>query len=282
MAISTIADLNSLYNLIYEDALFVARETNLMVGLVRNFSATGYMARKIGIRPTMTAQTKPEGVDYQVGELWDKQLKATLTPTVKMAQTILTDEQIDTDPDNARTDASQELGGAIATKIDVDLVTLFASFSTEKAAAAASLSIAKCAAGLSVLRNNKAPNPLYFVLHPYGWHDVWVELGQPASQKAFLGDLANEALRSFFVGSWLAATWFISANISVDSEDDAVSGCFNPQSLGFDTRQDPVLEPERDASRKVIELNMSAGYAVGVIRTEYGVKLTHDATEPSG
>ena len=170
MAITTTTDLNSLYNLIYEDALFVARETNLMVGLVRNFSASGYMARKISTRPTLTAQDKPEGVDYQNGEIFGRTLKATLAPKTVMAQTILTDEDVETDPDNARTDASQELGGAVATKIDVDLVTLFASFTTDKAAANAALSIAKCAAAISVLRTNKAPNPLYFVLHPYGWH----------------------------------------------------------------------------------------------------------------
>jgi hypothetical protein len=252
-----------------------------MTNLVRNFSATGYMARKIGIRPQLVAQSKPEGVDFQNPQTVGKSLKATLTPGVVMAQTLLTDENVQTDPDNARTDASQELGAAIATKIDVDLVTLFISLTTEKAAAGAALTIAKCAAGVSVLRNKHAPNPLYFVLHPYGWHDVWVELGQPVATMAFLGDLANEALRSFFVGSWLSASWFTSANISVDGDDDAVSAAFNSQALGFDTREAPTMEPERDASRKATELNMSAGYATGIIRQEYAVKLTHDATEPA-
>lgn len=280
MAITIVADLNGLYNLIYEDALFVAREANLMVGLVRNFSATGYMARKIGIRPQITAQDKPEGVDFQNPTKFGKDLKASLTPKVIMSQALLTDEDVQTDPDDARTDAAQELGGSIATKIDEDLVDLFGVLTKDKGAAGAALSIAKCAAGVSVLRQAKAPNPLYFVLHPYGWHDVWTELGQPASQKAFLGDLANEALRSFFVGSWLAATWFTSANIDIDANDDAVSGLFNPQSLGFDTRENPTMEPDRDPSRKATELNMSAGYAVGVIRDEYAVKMTHDATEP--
>lgn len=280
-AITTTSDLNSLFNQIHEDALFVARETTIMVGLVRNFSATGYMARKLGIRPQLSAQSKPEGVDYQAGEQFGKSLKATLTPGVIMAQTLLTDEDIQTDPDNARTDASQELGAAVSEKIDVDLLGAFSSFS-DKGSAAASLSIAKCAAAISVLRNNKTPNPLYFVLQPYGWFDIWTELGQPASNKAFLGDLANEALRSFFVGSWLSANWFTSANISIDSSDDAISGVFNPQSIGFDTRESPVLEPERDASAKVWELNMSAGYATGAIRTEFGRALTHDATEPTG
>jgi hypothetical protein len=163
----------------------------------------------------------------------------------------------------------------------VDILADFASFTTDKGAAGASLSLAKCAASLAVLRKNLAPNPLYFVLHPYGWYDVWTELGQPAAQKALLGDVANRALMDFYVGSWLAATWFTSANITVDGSDDAVSAVFNPQALGFDSREAPTMEPERDASRKATELNMSASYATGVIRTEFGIKLTHDATEPT-
>ena len=282
MAITKVEDLNSLYNLIYEDALFVARESNLMVGLVRNFAATGYMARKIGIRPTISAQTKAEGVDFQDPTTFDKTLKATLTPAVVMAQAILTDEARDTDPDNARQDAAQELGAAVATKIDTDLVGLFTSITETKGTANYALSIAKCSAAVSVLRNNKAPNPLYFVMHPFGWQDIWTELGQPTGTYAFLGDTANQALKDYYVGNWLNATWFLNANIAVDTSDDAYSAVFNPQALGFDSRQEPTLEPERDASRKATELNMSAGYAVGILRQEFAVALIHDATEPTG
>ncbi len=282
MAITTVSDLNSLYNSIYDDALFVAREANIMTGLVRNFSATGYMARKISTRPQITAQVKAEGVDFQNPTTFGRTLKATLTPQVVMAQAILTDEDVQTDPDNARQDAAQELGMAIATKIDVDLVTLFQSFTETKSAGSSALTISEVAAAISVLRYNITPNPLYVVLHPYGWYDVWVELGQPASQKAFLGDVANEALNSFFVGSWLSATWFVSANIPTYSTADAYSAVFNPQALGFDSRESPTMEPERDASRKATELNMSAGYATGIIRQEFGAALIHDITEPTG
>lgn len=282
MAITKIEDLNSLYNYIFEDALFVARETNLMTNLVRNFSADGFMARKVGIRPEISAEAKAEGVDFQNPTTFGQTLEATLTPSMVMAQVLLTDEAVDTDPSNARQDAAQELGSAIATKIDKDLLALFSSFSTGKGTAANSLSIAKCAAAMSVLRNAKAGNPLYFVLHPYGWADIWTELGQPAATYSFLGDTANQALRDYYVGNWVNATWFISANITADANDDAYSAVFNPNALGFDSRQAPTLEPERDASRKATELNMSAGYAVGVVRSTFGVYLLHDVTEPTG
>jgi len=282
MAITKVSDLSSLFNLIYERAIFVARETNVMVNLVRNFSATGWMARKITKRPQIDAQDKAEGVDFANPTTFGKSNPATLTPGMKMAQTILTDEDVDTDPDSAVDDAAQELGASIATKIDVDVCSDFASFTTSVGpGAGSSATLNKFAVGMSVLRNAKAPNPIYIVLHPYHWHDIWVELGQPASQKAFLGDVANEALRSFFVGDWLNAAWFVEANIAVDGNDDATSALFNQAALGFDSRKEPTLEDQRDASLLATELNMSAGYAHGVIRDEFGVKYIADAATPS-
>jgi len=281
MAISKVSDLNSLFNLIYEDALFVAREQNLMVGLVTGYSATGWMDRKIPTYPTFTAETVAEGVDYDNPQTFNKSVLATLTPSQVISQARLTDQRRQTDPDDARQDCAAELGNAIATKIDTDLVGDFASFTTGKGSAGNALTIAKCAAAISVLRNNMAMNPIYVVLHPYGWHDVWTELGQPAATYQFLGDVANEAMKSFFVGNMLAAQWFTSANISVDTDSDAVGAAFNKQALAFDSRQDPTLEPERDASFRAWELNMTAGYAHGVRRVTFGVKLTHDATEPT-
>jgi len=109
--------------------------------------------------------------------------------------------------------------------------------------------------------------------------DIWTELGQPASQKALLGEVANEALRDFYVGDWLGADWYVSANIAL-SGTDATSGVFNPQALAFDSRKPPTLEAERDASLRAWELNMSAGYAYGVRRSTYGVYYTADATAP--
>jgi hypothetical protein len=282
MAMSTQSDLNSLFSDIFEDARFVARENNIMTSLVRNFQATGWMSRKLSAYPELTAQEVAEGVDYSNPATFNKTLEATLTPAEQMVQVILTDRRIDTDPQNARQDASMEMGNAIATKVDKDLVSDFGSFTTDKGpGAGASATIAKFAAAVSVLRNALAPNPIYVVLHPYHWHAVWVELGQPATNQAFLGDVANEALRSFYVGNWINCQWFVSANIAVDASDDAVSGVFNRNALGFDLRKPFTMEPERDASLRAWELNASIGYAHGVIRDEFGVGYTADAAEPT-
>jgi hypothetical protein len=281
MAISKVSDLNSLFSDIFEDAVFIAREQNLMTSLVRNFSARGWMDRKLSDYPEIVAETVAEAEDFANPTTFDKTLRATLTPAEVMAQVVLTDRRIETDPQDARRDASSELGNAIATKIDKDILAEFTNITSGLGSAGSALSLNICAAALSQLRNANAPNPIYIVLHPYGWHDVWDELGTPAATQAFLGDKANEALRSFFVSDVLNIAWFISSNISVDASDDAIGAMFNPGALGFDSRKAPLMEPERDASLRAWELNMSAGYADGVIRTAFARKITHDATAPT-
>lgn len=173
MAVSTISDLNSLFNEIFEDSMFIVREQNIMTMLVRTFSAMGWQDRKFSIRPEVTAVTVGEGVDFSGATTWGKTLLATFTPAEIIDQVILTDRQIDTDPDSARQDAAFEMGNAITTKIDVDLCSTFDDFTTDKGAGAGSAAtISSAAAAISVLRNKKIPNPLYAVWHPYHWHNL--------------------------------------------------------------------------------------------------------------
>lgn len=282
MAITQYTSISSYVNTVYERALFVAREQNLMTNLVRNFSATGWMSRVIPTRPNITAETVADAVDYSNATTFGKSTAATLTPGEIIAQVVLTDQAYETDPDNLRNDASLELGNAVATKIDTDLVGSFSSFTKDMGnGAGATATLAKFAAAIAYLRNAKAPAPIYIVCHPYHWHDIWNNLGQPAATYANMDALTSQALRDYYVMDLISARWFVSANISVDANDDAISGVFNPQALGFDSRRAPRLEAERDASLRGWELNMTAGYAYGVIRNGYGVKFTADATEPS-
>lgn len=282
MAITKKSDLNSLFNNIYERALFVAREMNVMLQLVTIYTGTGYADRKIGQWATITAEDATEGVDYANAQTFSKSVLATLTPGEVMAQSVLTDVMSETDPDDAVRSCAEELGNAMATKIDTDIVTDMASFSTDVGPGAGqTATLAKFGVAQSVLRNSKVMNPLYAVLHPYAWHDIWVELGQPAATNAFLGDTANQALRDFYVGNFLGLRWIINANIATDSDSDAVSGVFNPGALAFDSRKAPMLEPERDASLRAWELNLVGGYAHGVRRPTFGVKYTCDVTTPS-
>jgi hypothetical protein len=285
MAVTTVSDLNSLFNTIYERALFVARELNLMAGLVENRSATGWMNRVVPIRPAITAVSVTETQDFNAPTTFGKSTKATITPGEIIAQVVLTDRDMETDPDSAQMDAERELGAAIATKIDVDLVGLFTSFTTDKGDGAnATATFAKFAAGVSVVRYNKAAQygAINAVLHPYHWHDLWLELGKPAATYTNLAGVTEQALRDYFVGQLLGGVRiFTTSNISVDANDDAISGIFGTQAIMLDTRRPMRLEYERDGSARAWEINVNAGYGYGIVRDEFGVKFTADATQPA-
>lgn len=282
MAISTVSSLNSLFSTLFQDAIFVAREQNLMAALVTNYSADTFANRQMGIYPQITAQEVTEGQDYNNPITWTKTSHMTITPKRVQTQVSMTDERIMTDPDDARRDAAMEMGGAIATKIDSDLVALFSSFTGTKGTAGSVLSVELCAAAVTALRAAYAPNPLNIVLHPYQWYSVWKQLGKPDTNASFLGDVANEALRNFYVGGFIGASWFVNGNISIDGSDDAVAGVFHQEALALDTRTAVAMEVERDASQQAWEVNMVARYGVGVRRDAFGVGVTADATAPTG
>lgn len=284
MAVTQFSSLNSLFNTIYDRALFVARETNLMSNLVDNRSAVGWMNRVVPTRPQITAVSVGETEDFNAPTTFGRTTQATLTPGEIMSQVVLTDRAVDTDPDSVVDDASMELGASIATKIDVDLLSLFSSFTTDIGDGAGnSATIANMAAGVSRLRAAFANQygPLFAVWHPYHWHDFWVELGQPAATFSNLQEYTTRALREFWISDMLAMTHYISANISVDASDDAVSGMFVRRALMLDTRRAARMETERDASARAWELNISAGYAYGVIQAGQGMAFTADASAPS-
>jgi hypothetical protein len=283
MAVTQVSDLNGLFNLIYEGALFVAREQNLMAQLVDNRSATGWMARKITIRPQVSAVSVEETEDFNSPTTFGAALKATLTPGEVIAQGVLTDRDMETDPYGAVRDLAQELGASVAAKVDTDLLGLFDSFSTDKGPGAGNAAtLATMGAAVAVLTNNKAfqYGAPVAVWHPYHWHDFWKELGQPAATYTNLQELTTEALRSYFVSDLLGIQHYRSSNIAVDSSDDAVSGIFNRQAIMLDTRRAARLEDERDASARATEWNISAGYAYGIVRQEFGVGYTADAATP--
>lgn len=284
MAITKYSDISAFVNTIFERSLFVVREMNLMSNLVSGYSAKGWMTREFSIRPTVTPVTVADGVDYNSPTTHGKSSVGTLTPAEVIAQIMLTDQDVETDPDGARNDASMELGMAVAQKIDTDLLALFTNFTTDKGPGAGnSTTLADLASAVAVLRNRKAYGTVSAVLHPYQWHDVWVEMGRPAATYANVGDtLTTKALQDYFVDRLIGLNIYISANIETDGSDDAIGGVFVPDALALDTRRPYRLEPERDASLRAWELNATVGYAVGFgKRPTFGVKFTGDVTEPT-
>jgi hypothetical protein len=280
---SRVADLNSYFANIYEDAVFVAREQNIATRLVRVFTdGNGDQTRTLTTYPTITPVSVAETDDFALPTRMDKNALATLTPGEIMAQVILTDRRIETDPQNARQDAATELGAGAATKIDSDILGNFNALTGGTVGASGTTMIwGYLYAAMSILRKNSVPRPYYCVLHPYQWHDLGKAASVAGSSVVNAPQFQDEVMRSFWVSNVGGLDGiYVSANCEV-SGTDAYGAVFNPAAIAFDIRRDLRLEPERDASKRAWELNLTALYAHGVWRPTYGVQILTDITTPT-
>lgn len=283
------ADLNPSTNIasfvqtIFEDAMLVVRENALATSLVTVFNdRSGTAARSRSDYGTATIQTIGE-TDDMASQAFTPTVGATVTPSEAGAQFFLTDLRMETDPFPVRSDAALELGMAVADKIDRDVFSNFPSLTGGTVGASGSvITWNYFNAMLARLTAQKAPRPYMFVCHPYQWH--W--LAKAASVASAVRTNAPEYLmeqvaRNYFVANYAGVDIFVSSNVPT-SGSDAYAAMFSRMALVYDNRRSPRLEPERDASRRGWELNMTTVYAHGVWKATYGIQGIFDASAPTG
>lgn len=264
---------------IYEDAMFVARENELMSNLVTTYSGSGLAPRSSSEYGTTTINAVNDDDDL-TSQAFTPAVLATLTPAEVGAQYLITDTRVESDPFGVRQAAAQELGFAMANKIETDLLGNFGSLTGGTAGAAGStMTWGIFFAAVAQLRAQNAPGPYHAVLHPYQWHDL-------ASSAAISGmqntpDFGDAVMRDRVVARAYDVNIFISSNLTIDGSDDVTAAVFSPMALALDVRRAPRIEAERDASRRAEELNLSAIYAHGIWRPDFGVQIISDATTPT-
>lgn len=282
MPISTIGSLNGNYiDQLYADAVFVARAENVMHGLVTVYGdQAGDQPRTLPEYPRVAAQEVAETDDFTADTELTKTALATLTPLEAMAQVVLTDRRIETDASNARSDASIELGEAIADKMESDLIAAFADLTgPEIGDGTAAITWGAVFAARARLAGAKVNGPYALVLHPYQWHPLAEAASVAGAQTNASAGLLDEVNRAYFVASVAGVDVFVSANVPIAS-DAAVAAMFARDAIALDIRRAPRLEPERDASARTWELNMSVKYAAGAWRKAHGLQLNYTAALP--
>ena len=283
MALNTAANISSFVNDVFEDALFVARDNELMTSLITVFNdRTGSASRKNQEYGTATMNTVGESDDLASQTLTPTAL-STLTPIEVGAQFFVTDYREESDLFVARLDAAIELGRSMAQRIETHILGNFSSLTGGTVGTAGnSMTWGLFYAALTNLKIQNAPAPYYCVLTPAQWHDLGTAV-LPAGgvSQTNAPALQNEAALKFWVGRVGGVEIFVTNNISIDASDDATGAMFSRPSLALDIRRAPRLEPERDASRRGLELNISAVYAHGVWRPDFGVQIVSDSATPT-
>ena len=275
---TTSSTLSELYTEIIQEAIFTFQETSVMKPLVTTYSITGSGKQiAVPVYPAISASAVNEGTDLSNTAI--DPTEATILASEVGVMTTLTDLARDSASRNVASDIGKLFGEAIAKKVDTDLVALFASFSTDVGQASTELTAESLFKAQATLRSLNVPAPYYGVFHPkavFNLKKTLTKAGFSTASNA-ISEIGNEALRNGFVGRVAGIDIFENANISIDAYADSIGGVFHPVSLGLAMKADFKVETQRDASLRGTEIVATVTYGKGVVKSDYGVKLTSDS-----
>ena len=277
------SDISSIAQSVQEDAIFVVRETGKMQGLVTVFAdMTGLNTRKGYQFNQGTAQVVGEDDDL-TSRAFTPAIDQTLTPAEIGLQFFIGDSRAESEaPESILRDASLELGLAAGDKINTDLIGDMASLTGGTVGASGTaITWGYVSAAIGQARNANKSNaiPLACVVHGYQWSVLAKAASIAGTSLAQAPGVTEQMTRSGFVGEFMGVPLYqVFGGIS---GTDFTGAVFPRVSLAIDWRRAIRVRPERDESRRGVELNMSAVYAHGVWRPTRGIQMLFDATAPS-
>ncbi|MEK6792050.1 MAG: phage major capsid protein [Deltaproteobacteria bacterium] len=172
---------------------------------------------------------------------------------------------------------AEELGKALANKIDTDLLNAVSSFTNSVGTSGANLTEANFLSAIYTLELGNAKGPFVVVLHPYQVNNlrsaiaattgaVWGGASAPASDIGALGSLYGVDI--------VQSTNCASVNVNVDRQ--GVMMPFGNQSgLAYVLKVGAKTELQRDASLRATEIVVTAVYGHGCVNSAAngGVKI---------
>ena len=275
---STSSTLSELYTEIVAEAQFVASEKSIMRNLVKNYAIVGGgKAVEVPVYAQVSASAVGEATD--LSNVAINPSSVTITASEVGVMTTLTDLARNSAPRNVAGDIGRLFGEALARKQDADLTNLFNGFSTELGDGTTAISTAVIFNALSTLRANALDADMCsVVLHPKIAYDLKANMTNTFAN-ANANDLANEALRSGFVGKLAGMNVFETSNIAnTGTAGDYKGGAFHRDALAIAMMQDVKVETQRDASLRADEIVATSVYGVGEIHDSYGVELHYDSS----
>ena len=276
---TTLSTLDDLIVPMIAEALFVASEASIMRNLVRNYTMPKNSGKviQVPIYPVVAAAAVAEATDLANTAISTS--KADLTVSEVGVMTTVTDMAVNTAESDVIKDLGKLFGEGIARKMDADLMALFDGFSGAVGAADAAITVAKIFEAVSKLKQAGVPsNDMSCVLHPAVAYDLKANMTNTFANPNPT-DLANEALRTGFVGQLAGVNVYESSNMAnTGTGGDFKGGLFHKDALGLAMLQDIKIETQRDASIRGTEIVATAVYGVGELHDSYGIEVLADSS----
>lgn len=279
---STSVTLNDLLPQIVAEAMFVASERSIMRGLVKNYALGAGQGKTVTvpIYPLQTAAALTEG--NEIDNTAVSTSSVTLTVTTAAIRTLVTDLAVASASSNVVADLGRLFGEAIARKIDLDLTAQFSAF-TQFGDGTAAIAPSDIFKAVAKLKAAAVPTEgMVCVLHPEVAFDLKAALTQAGSTPFGGGaysDIANEALRTGFVGTLAGIPVFETSNmVNTGNAGDFRGAVFQRDALGLVMIGDITIETERRASFLGTDVVGACHFGAGVIQNIYGRGLHFDSS----
>lgn len=270
---------SELYSDVVQAALFTLSEQTVIRPLIRNYDMSGTpgLVAQVPIYPAISAAALVDGTDISSNTAFNTTEK-TITAAEVGAMVKLTDLAKETASEDVAAAIGRQLGDAMAKKVDDDLAGLFSGFSNSVGSANDELTVDDFFKAAATLRNNQAPGPYVCVIHPYQAFQLKKLLAGNGNTPMNNHELANEALRSGFVGTIAGIQVFESTAVTSASSAGAfVGAAMSQDALGYMVKRNMRIEEQRDASLRATEIVGSMAYGVSEIFDAYGVQIIGDA-----
>lgn len=280
------SDVSSIANAVQENALFAVHDSQLMPGLVTvRGDISGMNPRKLYAYGAGAMKQVAEADDL-TSTKFTPTLLGTLTPYEYGDQYLITDSRARSDaPEDIIRDASTELAFAAVAKVEADLVGDLNSLTGGSiGASGTAITWGYVAAAIAQARNaNKSATiPLSCVIHGYQ-AAVLAKAASMAGATTITTPATNDQISR--AGMSQAFTFMgvpiYQSFVDPNSSSDFIGGVFPRSALMLDWRDPFTVRPQRDESRRALELNFVGSYAHGVYRAALGVKMTFAATAPT-
>ena len=274
---STTSTLQHLISPIVQEAMFVASETAIMPGLVKNFTVPANAGKvlQVPLYGTETAIDRNEAQDLTNTAISTNVANITLTEAGIM--TTLTDMARNHSVSNVVADLGKLFGEAIAKRHDQALTSLFTDFTEVGAGAQGKeITVENLFQAYATLKSLAVPGPYYGVFHPKAIYNVKKGLTNSFVNPTNNLAVTNQAMSEGYIGRIAGIDIYETSNFASFSDGQVVNGIFSRDALGLAVAEGLKIETQRDASLRADEVVASTRYGVQVLHSTYGVKLLGD------
>lgn len=300
MAVTTDTVMADTVPTILESARFTEMFTAEMSKLVWRIRKELHDGKNVNIPTfgTVTARKLTEGIDNTVSETMSD-TSVTITPGEVGCKIIVTDKLVRDNNEDIKSAAGRILGDAMEVVRDQDLLLQLDSAGTTLGAGVTA-TMGQIAAARAIIKGNPVSSggpwrgSLALVHHPYvilDLVDVLTPLGPAATIagtvgfQAMGGGLADEVVRQYGVGRIFGMPVIEDGNIDLtiiaNTAKGGVFGIGEGSGIVLATANEWSIEPERDASLRATELNITGEYGTGLYEADWIVEMNHDATLPA-